>query len=138
MTILIDMPPELESQLRRAAALAGLAPDAYIVQTLHEQLTPQQSSPANGERLTHTEAQLLIDINQSLADIPWPRYHLLVAKRQAETLTSEEQQELIALSDAIENANVQRMKYVAELARLRNTTVAALIEALGLKPVPHA
>jgi hypothetical protein len=137
MTILIDMPPELESQLRRAAAQAGLAPDAYIVQTLHEQLTPQQSSPADGQRLTPTEAQLLIHINHSLAAIPWPRYHLLVAKRQAETLTSDEQQELIALSDAIETANVQRIEYVAELARLRNTTVAAVMQALGLKPVTH-
>src|SRR6266487_3576754 len=112
MTILIDIPPELEFQLRRAADQAGLAPDAYIVQTLHEQLTPQQSSPADRQRLTQTEAQLLMDINHSLASIPWPRYHLLVAKRQAETLTLEEQQELIVLSDAIEAANVQRIEYV--------------------------
>jgi hypothetical protein len=57
---------------------------------------------------------------------------LLVAKRQAETLTLDQQQELIALSDAIETANVQRIEYVVESARLRNTTVAAVMQALGL------
>jgi len=138
MTITIEMPPELESQLRRAAAQAGLAPDVYIVQTLHERLTSHQSAPADNQRISDTEAQLLMHINQSLAGIPWSRYHELVAKRQAETLTSDEQHELIALSDAIESANVQRIEYIAELARLRNTNVAAVIQAFGLKPVTHA
>ena len=138
MTILIEMPPELESQLRHAAAQEGLAPEAYIVQALHERLMPQQSSLAVRQRLTRTEAQLLLHINQSMADISWPRYHQLVARRQAETLTVDEQHELIALSDAIETANVQRIEYVAELARLRNTTVPAVMQALGLKPVTYA
>ncbi|MDQ2997004.1 MAG: hypothetical protein M3R61_08120 [Chloroflexota bacterium] len=138
MTIMIEIPPELEFQLRRAAAQAGLAPDDYIVQTLHERLSPQQSLPVDGQRLTGTEAQLLMHINDSLAGISWPRYHILIAKRQAEILTLDEQQELIAFSDAIETANVQRIQYVVELARLRNTTVAAVMQALGLNPVTHA
>jgi hypothetical protein len=60
------------------------------------------------------------------------RNNLLVAKRQAETLTLDQRQELIALSDAIVAVNVQRIEYVVESARLRNTTVAAVMQALGL------
>src|SRR5256885_2256807 len=66
------------------------------------------------------------------------RRSALIAKRQAETLTPDEQQELITLSDQIEAANVQRVEALAELARLRNTTLSALILDLGLKPVAHA
>lgn len=138
MTITIEMTPELEHRLQEAAAQVGLTPDAYIVQTLRERLTPTRPSRAHKPRLTAAEARLLVHINQSLARIAWPRYHTLVAKRQAETLTPEEQQELIALSDQIEAANVQRIEDLAELARLRNTTLNALIEDLGLKPVAHA
>lgn len=53
-------------------------------------------------------------------------------------MTPEEQKELIMLTDQIEEANVQRIKYVAELARLQNTTLPALMRQLGLKPTTHA
>jgi hypothetical protein len=138
MTITIEMTPELEYQLQQAAAQAGLTPDAYIVQALRERLTPPRPSSAQMQRLTAAEARLLMRINQSLAGIAWPRYHALIAKRQAETLTSDEQQEFITLSDQIEAANVQRIEALSELARLRDTTVNTLIQNLGLKPVAHA
>ena len=49
--------------------------------------------------------------------------HALVARRKAETLTPGEQTELIALSDRLEEANAQRIGYLAELARVRHTTL---------------
>lgn len=137
MTITIDMTPELERQLQQAAAQAGLTPDAYIVQTLRERLAQPHQPRTSSQRLTAAEARLLTQINQSLAGVAWPRYHTLLAKRQAETLAPDEQQELITLTDQIEAANVQRVEYIAELARLRNTTLETVIHDLGLKPVPH-
>lgn len=138
MTIVIEITPELEHQLQQAAAQAGLTPDAYIVQALRERLTPARPSPAQMQRLSAAESRLLMRINQSLAGIAWPRYHGLIAKRHAETLTPDEQQELIILTDQIEAANVQRIEALAELARLRQTSLNALIRDLGLKPVAHA
>ena len=88
-------------------------------------------------RLSSVESKLLQQINTSLSAIEWERYRLLQAKRNAETLSAQEQAELIALSDQIENANVRRMQAVAELARVRKTTVPALVETLGLSPA-HA
>jgi hypothetical protein len=76
-------------------------------------------------------------INRSLSQIQWERYDQLVGKRQAETLTPEEIDELIALSDQIEAANVRRIKYLAGLSQLRNTTLSALIAELGIRPRPH-
>ena len=66
-------------------------------------------------------------LNQCLDDVAWTRYHMLIDKRHAETMTPEEQQELIALSDQIEAINVQRMTYLIELAQLRHTTPDVLI-----------
>jgi ABC-type uncharacterized transport system ATPase subunit len=80
---------------------------------------------------------ITIEINRSLSQIQWERYDQLVGKRQAETLTPEELDELIALSDQIETVNVRRIEYLAELAQLRNTTVSALITELGIRPRPH-
>jgi len=138
MTITLEIAPELEQQLQQAAEQAGLAPDAYIVETLREHLMLPGDSLAQHrpgiQHLSSTESDLLLKINHSLAEIGWARYHTLVAKRHAETLTPNEQQELIGLSDQIETANVQRMTYLTELARLRKISLVALIQQLGLKP----
>jgi hypothetical protein len=134
MTITIEMTPELERQLRQAAAQAGLTPDTYIVKALREHLTSTPQRQPTVERLPQQEARLLTQINESLVGIAWDRYHDLVARRHAEALSLDEQQELIALSDQIEAANVQRMTYLIELARLRNRPLDVLIRDLGLKP----
>jgi hypothetical protein len=57
---------------------------------------------------------MLLQINQSLSGITWAWYHELVAKRKAETLTKNEQQELFDLTDQIEIANAQRISYLVE------------------------
>jgi len=134
MTITIEMAPELEQQLQQAAAQAGLAPEVYIVETLRDHLALPAQQRSHVQPLSATESELLLKINHSLEGIAWARYHALVAKRRAETLTADEQQELIALSDQIEAANAERMTYLAELARLRNVSLAALIRQLGLQP----
>ena len=81
---------------------------------------------------------ITVEINLSLLQIQWERYDQLVGKRQAETLTPEELDELISLSDQIEAANVRCVKYLAELARLRNTSVSVLITELGIRPRPYS
>jgi hypothetical protein len=78
--------------------------------------------------------RLLSKINLGISSNEWERYHELVARRKAETLTPDEQIELIALSDRLEEVNAQRIGYLAELARLRNTSLEALIRELGLTP----
>ncbi len=55
-------------------------------------------------------------------------------KRQKETLTDTDYEELIALTSYIENHNAQRLSYVIELSQIRNTTVDDVIANLELKP----
>lgn len=138
MTITIEINPEIERQLQYAAARAGVAPEAYIVGLLQQNLRRATQRHKTDRSLPRQEAELLRKINRSISQIQWERYDQLLAKRRTETLTSEELDELISLSDQIEAANVRRIKYLAELARLRNSTVSALIAELGIKPRAYA
>lgn len=138
MTITIEVAPELESQIKQATAKVGLTPDAYILESVTQRLQSTKHRPSGVKRLVKREATLLQKINQSLSQIQWQRYRDLISKRQAESLTSEEQAELIALSDQLEEANAERITYVAQLATLRKTTVPALMKELGLKPAAYA
>jgi hypothetical protein len=107
-----------------------LSPDSYIVRLLQQELQARSTSG----RLSPEETELLQRINTSLSAMEWERYRALLAKRDAENLSDNEQADLIALSDKLEEANVRRMEAVTELARVRKVTVPELMSTLGLSP----
>jgi len=129
--ITLEITPDLESRLRREAASQGLDTQGYILSTLRERLAGIRRSAV--ARLAADEAALLREINRGLPAQTWQHYGELKEKRRAETLTPEEHAELIALSDQIEEMNVRRMEAVVELARLRQISVDALMDDLGIK-----
>lgn len=84
--------------------------------------------------LPRREAELLLKVNQSALPVNLQaRCDALVAKRQEETLTPGEREELIHLTDQLGELNVHRLEYLAELARLRQTSLPALMEDLGIQ-----
>ena len=88
--------------------------------------------------LSKNEAELLLKINQGLPTDVQKRFDELVAKRQAEALSSEEHQELLDLTEQIERSDAQRAKYLVELAQLRGTSLAALMRELGIRQPAYA
>jgi hypothetical protein len=58
----------------------------------------------------------------------------LIAKRQSYTITDDELQELIRLTDESERLNTERIEYLFELAQLRGITLDEVMEQLDLKP----
>lgn len=130
MTITVDIAPDLQPQLRRQAARAGLDPGAYIARLVEERL---QKKPLRTPHLSGRETELLRQINYGPTAEDWERYRQLIAKRRAETLSPEEQADLIAFSDQIEAANVQRAECLIELADLRGVSVGTLMDDLGLR-----
>jgi hypothetical protein len=87
--------------------------------------------------LSEREADLLDQIYQKLPDDTQQRLNELIKKRQAYTITPDELQELIELTDQAEAFDVARLELISELAHLRNVPLAQLIQQLGLKPVRH-
>jgi hypothetical protein len=88
--------------------------------------------------LSAKESELLLKINQGLPSEVRTRLNKLAAKRRANTLTTEEQHELIGLTNQLENAEAKRVEALGELARLRGVSVTALMQELGIRAPEYA
>jgi hypothetical protein len=97
-------------------------------------LQAQRKAPS----LPQAEAELLLRINQGVPQEVQKRYEELVAKRRAEILAPDERDELLRLTDQIEKLTVRRVEYLTELARLRRTSLTALMEDLDIQAPAYA
>jgi len=88
--------------------------------------------------LSQPEAQLLVKINQGLPPEIQKRYDELIAKRREESLTPDEYDELLRLSDQSENMEALRMQYLMELAGYRKVSVTELMKSIRIRPPAHA
>ncbi len=91
----------------------------------------------NGAHLSSTESELLLKINQGIPADVQRRYDELISKRRAETITSEEYSELLRLTNQIEKLDAERVRWLIELARYRQTSLPALMDQLGIQPPPY-
>lgn len=87
--------------------------------------------------LSQSEADLLLKINEGLPPALQERLNELIDKRQSYTITEQELQELIRLTEEVEQFDVERLKHLIELAHLRNVSLDQLINQLGIKPASH-
>ena len=88
--------------------------------------------------LPQKESELLLKINQGLPDDVARRYRDLIDRRRAGVLHPGEHEELLRLTDQAEGLEADRLGHLAELARLRGTSLSALMEELGIQPAPDA
>ncbi|MDF5727649.1 MAG: STAS/SEC14 domain-containing protein [Rhizonema sp. PD38] len=102
--------------------------EAFVTQVLL--LRAQREAP----RLSSSESQLLLKINQGLDDQLQDRFNQLIAKRQALTITDAELEELIQLTDRIEQLDAERIQSLAELARLRQRSLTEVMQDLNIQP----
>jgi len=82
--------------------------------------------------LSKDEAALLSEINQGLPEAIRARYQKLLAKRDAETLSDDEYQELLRLTDEVESLHAKRMSALVKLAQLRGETLRSLMKLLDI------
>ena len=133
MTLTIDLTPELEAQVLEAAKEQGLDAEHLVINAVAERLQHRRQSPHS----LLTESELLQKINQGLPQKTWEQYHRLLAKRRAEQLTTDEQVELIAISDQIEIANARRIEHLAQLSQLRQIPIEELMRSLEITAAVH-
>ncbi len=85
------------------------------------------------------ERQLLHKINRTVLNaIQTERYHILVEKLELGTMTDTEHSEFGLLADHEEKLRNQRVKYMIELAQLRDISLSQVMTSLGLIPLNHA
>ena len=88
--------------------------------------------------LSQEETALLLQINDGIAPDTQRRFADLVARRQAETITSEEIAELRQLTDQIECHDAQRLAALSEVAQVRHMRLTDLMDQLGITPPGYA
>ena len=89
-----------------------------------------------GRRASHLsgeESSLLARINEGPPPDLGERLSLLRARREDGSITGDEYDELTCLTDQAEELHAGRMGALAELARLRGTSLTALMERLGIR-----
>ncbi|MBI5917155.1 MAG: STAS/SEC14 domain-containing protein [Bacteroidetes bacterium] len=88
--------------------------------------------------LSGREAELMLKINEALPETKRKRLYQLEEKRRETALPEGEENELTALVDELEKLTVQRVKYLGELAQLREVPVRELMRQLDIQPARHA
>jgi hypothetical protein len=83
--------------------------------------------------LSPAESKLLARINQGLPPELRERLALLKARREDESITDAEYEELTRLSDRAEELHAERMAAMAELAKLRGVSLPKLMNQLGIQ-----
>jgi excinuclease UvrABC ATPase subunit len=97
-------------------------------------LQAQRKAPC----LSSTESELLTKINQGLSADIRMRLDQLTAKRRAETLTDEERNELLLLTDQLETAETARLESLSQLAQVRGVSLTILMQELGIQAPDYA
>ena len=87
-------------------------------------------------QLSPAESKLLIKIYKGVPEEIQGKYNELIHKRDQETLTDEEYEELLRLTDQIELLDARRLEYLTELAAIQNKPLVLLMDELGINPPP--
>lgn len=105
----------------------------YFVQEINALITRKKANDK-----TYQERALLTKINKSiLPKKQIDRYTSLHQKLESDTLTESEHTEFMDLVAQDEQLRNQRVKYMIELAQLRNITLPKLMQNLGLNPIAN-
>jgi hypothetical protein len=83
--------------------------------------------------LEPAETQLILQINKVISPNLYEKYRFLRGKRHDESLTEQEHQELLMVSDQMEFFGVQRLEALAKLADLRQVPLRQLMDDLGIQ-----
>ncbi len=83
--------------------------------------------------LPKNESELLLKINRPIPRGIQERYEELIAKRKSGILSELEYNELLKLTDQVENLEAKRLGYLKELALIRNTSLTELMEELEIQ-----
>lgn len=82
--------------------------------------------------LSAEESSLLVCINQGLPVELRERLTVLHTKREDESITDAEYEDLTRLTDRVEEMHAERMAALTELARLRGFSLPELMDQLGI------
>ena len=134
MYLTIELPYDLETQLREQAQQKGKALNQYITGLIQDKISSPKPKTSS---LTADETRLFQVINKGFSHEFWTQLRNLDKKRLQLTLTETEREELLNMTEQMEVSNLERMKALIELAAIRQTDLDTLMTQLGLMNGKH-
>ena len=131
-TINIQADVSVDTLVKAAAQLSETELRQFTLQVLA--LTAKRMAP----NVTQEEAELLLCINSRHPEAVQRHYDELIAKRDAETLSEVEHDELLRLTQQVEAFDVARVEALSKLAARRGVTLSELMHQLGMAPSADA
>lgn len=125
--VLSQVELDTDELLKGVARLEPEELDRFVRQVLA--ISAYRHTPS----LSKTESELLQQINEGVPVEVRNHYERLHQKMLDEALTDDEQTELIALSDQIEQADAERLQQLIHLAQIRQVPVERLMNDLNLR-----
>jgi 3-dehydroquinate dehydratase len=92
----------------------------------------QLKAERKADHLSAEESALLIQVSRSVPAELRERLATLRAKREDDSITDAEYEELSLLNDKAEEAHADRMAALVELAKVRGVSLPALMDQLGI------
>ena len=122
---------DTQNLLYNAAQMPLTELEAYV-QQLNSLITRKRTTDTNLR-----DTVLLDKITRTVLDkVKRERYQALIYKLEMETISDTEHAELLELVEREEKIRVKRLKYLIELAQIRNITLPQLMKNLELtKPI---
>ena len=124
MTIMLDLPTELEDHLQSVARVQGKDFNTFLIEGLRQQLRT--------DILPSSETMLLEAINAPIAPDAKHRRDELLRIRTVQELNDKEENELSQLIDEVELANAHKWRSISMLADLRGKSLRELASELQI------
>lgn len=134
MTVVLNIEPKLEEQLRQEATKAGLDMNRYILNALQSQVEKKEMQSV----LSNQEATLLKEINSGFSSDFWTEYRQLIKKRESAIIEPKELEQLIKMTSKVEQKNVERLERLVALAQIRSVPLLELMQSLGIQSPGYA
>lgn len=128
MSVTIALPPVMEQQLRDDAAVQGVSVEQYVSRLVLAGLSePESKKP---EEMTENELYQKIQLRVQPKEME--EFYLLSGQLRANRISEEAYEKLLILTNRIELAHAERMRFVLALAQKRNISLEAMMTELGL------
>jgi hypothetical protein len=134
MSLTLNLDKSTENKLFIQAKNQGLNINDYVLQIIQQKIA-DTTTVTHLPVLSAIETELYMQINQGFAEISWDRLRELIAKRENYSLSDEELEELISMTQETERLNSNRLRALLSLSELRNTTIEKLMEELEIHPI---
>jgi ABC-type phosphate transport system auxiliary subunit len=106
--------------------------DKSKFEQFYQELTALRLKKNGLPLLNAVESQLLNKINSEFDQKKWDRLTYLDWKLEFGALTAKEETESLKLAEAYEHYSVERLKYLSQLALIRQVSIDKLMEQLGI------